>query len=327
MAKVVLGLGTSQSPLLSIEPADWSDLAKADEPRRLARADGAYVTYSEALAAAGDRYADIRDKFAGISQRAQEAVQRLSAAVAKAKPDLVVLIADDQRELFTHATLPALAVLREPVLSNPLSDKPDDPPWRRAITRNTALSPERKYPGDTAFADHLIERLIEKHFDVGVAQNPDNPSKNGLGHAWAFVINRLFGDRAIPVVPVLLNTWYPPNVPTPARSFDIGVALREAIDEHPSDLRVAVIASGGLSHYLPNEELDRSVLAGVTARDREALAHLPRSWLASGSGQVLDWILLSGAMAGLRHQWTEYLPTYRTVAGTGIGLAFALWEP
>src|SRR5205085_7790788 len=106
------------------------------------------------------------------------------------------------------------------------------------------------------FGRELIERLIEKHIDVGAAAQIEDPQRAGLGHGIGFVIQRLFSGKTIPVVPILLNTYYPPNAPLPARCYDIGKALREAIDESPQNLKVALIASGGLSHFIVDEALD-----------------------------------------------------------------------
>jgi aromatic ring-opening dioxygenase catalytic subunit (LigB family) len=71
------------------------------------------------------------------------------------------------------------------------------------------------------------------------------PPARHFGHAFGFVIRRLLGDGQIPVVPLLLNTFYPPNQPSPARCYALGKALRQAIEAYPEDLRVAVVASGG----------------------------------------------------------------------------------
>jgi 3-O-methylgallate 3,4-dioxygenase len=57
------------------------------------------------------------------------------------------------------------------------------------------------------------------------------------------------------VVPVFVNTFWEPNPPSAARCYDFGVALGTAIESFPEDLRVGVVASGGLSHFVVDEEL------------------------------------------------------------------------
>jgi hypothetical protein len=111
---------------------------------------------------------------------------------------------------------------------------------------------------------------------MGAAATVEDPSEAGLGHGVGFVVQRLFRGRRIPVIPMLLNTYYPPNAPSSARGFDIGRKLREAIEESASQLRVAVVASGGLSHFVVDEQLDRRVLDGMSEGRGDLLASLPR---------------------------------------------------
>jgi len=99
-------------------------------------------------------------------------------------------------------------------------------------------------------ARHFIEVLIDAGIDVATAAETAAPGKHGFGHAIMFPIARLMKTRKYPVVPVLLNTYYPPNQPTPRRCLEIGRALRRAVESYPSSIRVAIMASGGLSHMV-----------------------------------------------------------------------------
>lgn len=71
----------------------------------------------------------------------------------------------------------------------------------------------------------------------------ENPLKQGFGHAYGFVVKRLFGDRQTPIVPVLLNTYFGPNVPSARRCYDIGRTIRRVVEALAGDLRVTVVAS------------------------------------------------------------------------------------
>ena len=155
--------------------------------------------------------------------------------------------------------------------------------------------------------------------------NVANPSQAGFGHAFGFVIKRLFNRHSYPVLPFLLNTYYPPNIPTAERAYNLGRALHKAVDECVGDYRVAVIASGGLSHFVVDEELDRSFLHWLKTKKSDALQRIPRCALNSGSSEILNWILAAGALKALSMSWFQYEPIYRTAAGTGIGAAFAVW--
>jgi aromatic ring-opening dioxygenase catalytic subunit (LigB family) len=153
-----------------------------------------------------------------------------------------------------------------------------------------------------------------------------DPATAGFGHAFGFVVKRLFKGKSIPIVPVLLNTYYPPNVMSAGRCVDVGQKMREVIEAMDSDCRVAIIASGGLSHFITDEDLDRKVLKGLSTGDMDILKSIPRCALNSGSSEILNWLLTAGALSGLTVKWTEYEPVYRTPAGTGIGLGFVAWS-
>jgi hypothetical protein len=133
------------------------------------------------------------------------------------------------------------------------------------------------------------------------------------------------GANVVPIVPLVVNTYYPPNQPRPKRCFSLGRAVAEAIGQFPGKSRVGIIASGGLSHFTIDEELDRAVLDACARGDGAALAGIPPRKLNSGSSEIRNWIVAAGAAAGLRAEWQQYVPLYRTGAGTGCGMAFAAW--
>jgi hypothetical protein len=338
MAKLVLAIGTPFSPLLAIAPEDWVEYCKGDRKRQFNTRAGTFISYEQLQAANGDKYASqtTLEEFRRRSTLGQAHLARLVAEVAAAKPDVAVVIGDDHHELFDDSNLPVISIYRSPELANAAGDrrtswyldkeKDGGPKWRRDIEAVQAIDPERHYPGHTALADALVRGLIERHVDVAVATEPKDPAKAGLGFAWGFVINRYFAETRVPVVPVVLNPRFAPNVPTPARCYEIGQALQAAIAASEENLRVVVICGGGLSHLGLDEELDRSMLDASMRHDVAALSNLPRAAMTSGSCQLLNWIVLAGVVHRLQNKWTEYVPVYRTSAGTGIGLAFASWS-
>ena len=82
-------------------------------------------------------------------------------------------------------------------------------------------------------------------------------------------------NEVIPNVPVLVNTYYPPNAPTALRCYKLGQSLRRAIDAWDSDKTVAIFASGGLSHTVIEEELDEKIIDGLRTNDIAKLNRLP----------------------------------------------------
>lgn len=88
---------------------------------------------------------------------------------------------------------------------------------------------------------------------------------------------------------------------------------------------MAVIASGGLSHFLCEEAFDRKVMQALKTHDVHTLTQIPQEALCSGSSETRNWITMAGAIPHLRCTYDEYIPVYRTAVGTGIGLGFAAW--
>jgi predicted class III extradiol MEMO1 family dioxygenase len=330
MAKLILGLGTSHSPLLGMDGADWEARSRRElEWESVNRIDGTFVSYQQLRAEIGDKYADIAvtPHFIEQANAAQRALDRLGDEIAAAKPDVVIIIGDDHAELFERANFPMVSIYQGEELVNRLEETAASAPqWQRDVQAAYGSDSVRRYPGAPAFAADLIERMVEQEVDLAVSSAPRDPRKAGIGHAYGFVIERLFRGRSIPVVPILLNTYFPPNVPTPARAYKIGQAIRKAIEESTADLRVAIVASGGLSHFLCEEKLDRSVMEALQNHDGATLSALPRKALISGSSEILNWVMVGGAVEGMKNRWAEYLPVYRTPAGTGIGLAFTAWS-
>jgi hypothetical protein len=68
------------------------------------------------------------------------------------------------------------------------------------------------------------------------------------------------------------------------------------------------------------------VLEACERRDRETLASLPVSKPNSGSSDIRNWITVAGAAEHLRTEWQDYVPCYRSLAGTGCGMGFAVWK-
>lgn len=331
MAEIVLGVGSSHTPQLSTSADFWAEHGARDARNAaLLGGDGAYHTYDELLAEAGNRLADQvteavwQDRFT----RAQQNVTHLGAALAAARPDVVVVVGDDQRELFGTDGIPAIGLF----LGEQLVDLPPSPEYLARVPKDILAAGWAAHAGHPdayavhqALSAHLAERLTEDGFDLSVLNA--QPEGRSLGHAFTFLRRRLEVGAGVPIVPVLLNTYFPPNVCSPERCFRLGRAIRAAVEAYPGSERVAVFASGGLSHFVVLEELDRAVLGALARSDEQALAALPRSLMRSGTSETLNWVTAAGALEGLTFELVEYIPAYRTPAGTGVGMAFALWHP
>lgn len=332
MSDIVIGIATSHSPLLAIDPSLWAQRGEDDKRRKQTYlTDGRVLSYDELHAEIGDRHAGeaTLENFERQSVLAQAMLDRLAAELAAAEPDILLIVGDDQEELFDKSHMPAIAVFTgDEIAMHPRGEVEQNlPEWRKASTEGYAMDAAHRYPAHPAFALHLVDRLIAEGVDLSIASRVEDPYKAGFGHAFGFVQKRLVGDRRIPIVPVMLNTYYPPNVPTPSRCYDIGAKLADAVRAWPGTERVAVIASGGMTHFMTDEPFDRGVLQAIAAHDAETLRTLPIHALRSGTSEILNWVVVAGAMQGLDVTLSEYIPVRRTPAGTGIGLGFVAWKP
>lgn len=330
MAEIVLGVGTSHSPLLTFDAAMWLERA-GDDLRNpaLTLSDGRTVDYASLLAERGPMYAAQcrKDHLDAQVLRVEAAIARIADCIEAAALDIVLVVGDDQEELYKAGNTPSLAVYYgDEIVMRPLGEMMTDPPaWMRQAVGGYAMDTAHTFPGAPEFAEALILKLMDAGVDLAVHSTIDDPRKAAFGHAYGFVAHRLFGGRRIPIVPILLNTYYPPNVIRPGRCYEIGERIAEAVRQIGGNKRVGIVASGGLSHFVTDADLDGAVLDALRVGDADTLRKLPMDALRAGSSEILCWVMAGGAFAHLEHQWSDYTPVYRTEAGTGIGLAFGIW--
>jgi catalytic LigB subunit of aromatic ring-opening dioxygenase len=320
MAEIILGIGTSHSPMLS---TPWDAFAGHVERDRARVPDFDALVREKAGWIARELRPDVTR---ARHEATQAALARLSAAVAEAAPDVLVVIGDDQAEWFSPDSQPALCIYWGDVVENrPPPVERMAPSLRRAYWGYYGDGTNRAFPVDAALARHLIESLTHEH-EFDVAHVRVQPRGSPLGHAWSFVHQRLMGERVVPIVPVLLNTYYPPNQPTPRRCHQLGRAIRQAVEAWAPARRVGVLGSGGLSHFVVDEALDRHVLEVLARRDAGAVAALDPARLETGNSEIRNWIAAAGAVEHLEMEIVDYVPSYRSEAGTGVGMAFAMWR-
>jgi Catalytic LigB subunit of aromatic ring-opening dioxygenase len=329
MAQIVVGVATPHAPQVRLPIEGWYALREKDETDR--RIDYAGLL-SRAKPDMDQELADsrLRERCAAIASYRDQLAQVLAAA----KPDVLVVVGDDQHEQFHEDLMPMFCVYRGEsveVARRTHGVRAGSQTWNAAKLDEIqeAVADQLNVYGEhacaPALAEHLIDSLRNDGFDIA-ASNHMNPAV-GLGHAFTFMYEFMLPSGDIPMVPVMVNTFFPPNQPTPARCYALGEALRRSIDAWDSDQRVAVVASGGLSHTIVDEEIDRATLDGVLEKDAQALRNLPRERLNLGTSEIRNWIALAGAMEPNDvHLIGDYVPAYRSPAGTGCGFAFAYWD-
>jgi hypothetical protein len=327
MGKIVFGGGLSHTPLLTMKAEDWVERAKADlKSPGLNLSDGRMISYADLQAERGEPYANVAtfEAFQARAIHCDQALVRFADDLERAAPDVVIIVDDDQEELFSLENMPAISLYYgEKIVMHAMAGYDEMPSWAQSVWRGYAMDQAHVFDGHPALAMDLVTGMIDANVDVASSSGTAKSADAGFGHAIGFVVNRVF-RRKIPIVPVLLNTYYPPSVVNSARAYAIGQALAKAVAASKLDLRVAIIASGGLSHFVVDEALDHAVLDAFTEGKTSPLQSIPRPALNSGSSEILNWVLVAGAIESLQSGWQEYEPVYRTPAGTGVGIGVAV---
>lgn len=333
MARLVAAFGASHSIMLVSQREDWMHGFRIIDTKNAHYFDreGRKTDYQALLAAAPPGAAALAapERLSERYDAAQAAMDRVRAAIAAARLDVLLIVGDDQTELFRTSNNPAVAIFYGPTLRNTAREPAAAGDSWVKTARMWRHEPEtdREYPVQSGLAEFLIRGLCDRDFDIAAMDGLERGQSEG--HAFQFVHRRLMAEPErlnLPVIPVILNTFDPPNQPTPRRCVALGNALRELIAEWPQDLRVGVIASGGLSHFVVDEALDGEVIDAIRRKDLAALAALDPQRLQAGSSEIRNWIVVGALARDLALGDVDYIPAYRSPALTGTGLAFATWN-
>lgn len=339
MARIVFAMGCSHGPMLATPPQMWHLRAGADRrnPQHWFR--GEAMTFDALLAARAEASPRFAEAIApeAMQQRfdaCQRALDTLAERFHEARADVVILLGNDQREVFKEDLTPSITVYAGERIENiPLTEaQVARLPPGVAIAEEGHCPPDgATYPGASDVADALVRSLCDRHFDVArsVRLPGGEDRQHGIPHAFGFLYRRIMRDAPPPSVPIFLNVGVAPNQPRAARCLAFGHALRAAIEQLPGDLRVAVLASGGMTHFVIDETLDRHVLNAFAEHDEAALADIPESYFNGNTAEIKSWYPLAAAMHDIDWRMTlvDYVPCYRTEAGTGNAMAFAYWAP
>lgn len=261
-----------------------------------------------------------KDKY----EAAQRALDQLRVTMGEVAPDLVLIVGNDQEEMFLEYT-PMFALMKADVARDLPADISSLPkPLQEAWWAYHGDKPV-EYPLVSSLDDHLIKALADGGFDIAVCT--DQTEGRSIGHAFTFVERRIMPDFSTPIVPIMINTYYPPNQASPARCIELGQAIAQAIKTWDNPSRIAVAASGGLSHFAVEADLDRKILRHLEHEEFGQLAAIPREVLKLGTSEALNWITAARILAefGRTMHLINYIPAYRSMAASGVGIAFATW--
>ena len=178
--------------------------------------------------------------------------------------------------------------------------------------------------GHPALARHIGQALMADEFDMSFFQ--DKPLDHGLFSPLSMLARRREdGSWPAPIIPLVVGVLQFP-IPSARRCYKLGQALRRAIESYPEDLKVAIVATGGLSHQVHGERSgfnntpwDMTFLE-LIEKDPERLCELTHAEYAEYGGfegsEVIMWLVMRGALsATVRkvHQ-SYYLPSMTAIA-------------
>jgi 2,3-dihydroxyphenylpropionate 1,2-dioxygenase len=161
------------------------------------------------------------------AERFRDALSEAREAVAAARPDVAIIVGSNHFRGFWLDMIPAFTFGVGEVIG--------------AGEAGTPKGPQRT---DPAFAQALAGELTERGTEVAIS------ARLQIDHGQTHAIQYLLSGLDVPVVPLVINVFAAP-LPRIDRCVQLGRNLAEAVDAIPEDLRVVVIASGGLSHQLP----------------------------------------------------------------------------
>ena len=156
-----------------------------------------------------------------------------------------------------------------------------------------------RYKIDTALAERILFQAIERGFDLAHSQNTI------LDHSFVIPLHFVHPESRLPIVPIVVNSYVAPQ-PTPRRCFEFGQTLREIL--RGSGRRVALLASGGMSHYPgtpryphPNFEFDRALLEHLARGEGRRLIDMTGTALdEAGNVELRTWMVVMGIVGADR---------------------------
>jgi protocatechuate 4,5-dioxygenase beta chain len=229
--------------------------------------------------------------------------------IAEQNPDVVILVYNDHASAFSTDLIPTFA------LGTATEFPPADEGW--------GPRPVPVVQGHPELAWHIAQSTILDEFDMTIVNKMD------VDHGLTVPLSLLFGQPdAWPckIVPLAVNVvQYPP--PTGNRCYNLGKAIRKAVESYDEDIRVMVWGTGGMSHQLQgpragliNREFDTQFLDRLTS-DPESLAKLPHLDYVRDAGsegiELVMWLIMRGALdADARELYRFYhVPASNTAVG------------
>lgn len=241
------------------------------------------------------------------------AFAELGRRIKAARLDALVIISPDHWVNFFIDNLPMICIGVGETHGGP------NEPWMMKEFPHPTL------PGHPQLARHILDTALESGFEPSVSH------RMMLDHGFCIPLLKAGVDPRLPLVPVVFNDIEPP-FPTVARCYAWGEMLARAIASMPGDLRVGILASGGLSHSVGEatmgqieEAFDRECLELFRCGDPASLCdflaqRLPQ--VGNGASEIRNWLAAHGAAGGRGFELIHYSAVPEVIVGCG----FAAWQ-
>lgn len=218
-------------------------------------------------------------------------MRELGKLLDETRPDAIIFLGSDHLETFSIGCVPTFAIVA----------------GNRAIAEFAGRSYD--LPIHREMAEDLLYKLVGAGFDLAYSEDAV------LGHTFAVPFEFVIEGRAIPIIPIHTNVYMPP-LPSPKRCAALGREIAKVITARPE--RVAIIASGGMSHYpgtwkypQPEFEFDQWVIQELEKGNADAVLDLTTEQLdAAGNTELLPWAVMLGAIGNQRGELVQYTPTW-----------------
>jgi aromatic ring-opening dioxygenase catalytic subunit (LigB family) len=224
--------------------------------------------------------------------QAGRAMNELGKVLDETKPDVIIFLGADHVETFSVSCVPTFCIVAGDTAHAKFAGR------------------EHKLPIHREMAEDILNKLVTEHnFDISYSEDAE------LGHAFSIPFEYVIGKRNIPVIPFFTNVYVPP-LPTAKRCEALGKALAKIVKGRKE--RVAIIASGGMSHfpgttkYLhPEFDFDRWLVSQMEAGNANALLDMTPAQLDEvGNTELLSWAVMFGAIGSHEGELVDYIPTW-----------------
>ncbi|MDP2357303.1 MAG: class III extradiol dioxygenase subunit beta [Beijerinckiaceae bacterium] len=209
--------------------------------------------------------------------------------IAKVKPDVCIVVFNDHATAFSVDIVPTFA------LGCAAEFAPADEGW--------GPRPVPVVKGHPELAAHIAQSVIQDDFDLTVV------NKMEVDHGLTVPLSLMFGqpeEWPCQIIPVAVNVvLFPP--PSGKRCFNLGAAIRKAVESYPEDLRVVIFGTGGMSHQISgpragliNSDFDRAFLESLATDPSKAtnIRHIEYMREAGAEGiEMVMWLVARGALS------------------------------